>query len=83
MKHAYDALKPGCAVFVYDPMAGGDAPAMHAVLAGLAMLVWSRGGGEYSVQDLHGWLKEAGFRPETVDVPDLHDDILVIGHKDR
>lgn len=83
LKNAYDSLKPGGAVFVYDPMAGGDEPSMHAVLAGLAMLVWSRGGHEYSVHELHGWLEEAGFRPETAEVADLHDDILVIGHKDR
>jgi SAM-dependent methyltransferase len=83
LRNAYDALRPGGAVLVYDPMAGGDAPAMHAVLADLAMLVWSRGGHEYAVEDLHGWLREAGFRPETAEVPDLHDDVLVIGHKDR
>lgn len=83
LRNAYDSLRPGGAVFVYDPMAGGDEPSMHAVLAGLAMLVWSRGGHEYSVQALHGWLAEAGFRPETAEVPDLHDDVLVIGHKDR
>lgn len=83
LKNAYDSLEPGAAVFVYDPMAGGDAPSMHAVLAGLAMLVWSRGGHEYSVQELHGWLEEVGFRPETAAVADLHDDVLVVGHKDR
>lgn len=82
LKNAYDSLKPGGAVFVYDPMAGGGRPSMHGVLAGLAMLVWSRGGHEYSAEDLHDWLREAGFRPETVEVADLHDDVLVIGHKD-
>jgi hypothetical protein len=35
------------------------------------------------VRELHGWLAEAGFRPETAEVPGLHDDVLVIGHKDR
>jgi 8-O-methyltransferase len=83
LKNAYDSLKPGGAVFVYDPMAGGEAPSMHGVLASLTMLVWSRGGQEYTVEELHGWLKEAGFRPETAEVADLHDDVLVIGHKDR
>ncbi|WP_433260139.1 methyltransferase [Actinosynnema sp. CS-041913] len=83
LKNAYDSLRPGGAVFVYDPMAGGEQPSMHGVLAGLAMLVWSRGGHEYSVQELHGWLAQAGFRPETAEVADLHDDVLVVGHKDR
>ena len=83
LKSAYEAVKPGGAVFVYDPMAGGDKPPMHAVLASLAMLVWSRGGHEYTVPELHGWLTEAGFSPETAEVPGLHDDVLVIGRKDR
>jgi 8-O-methyltransferase len=82
LRNAYDSLEPGGKVFVYDPMAGGDAPSMHGVLASLAMLVWSRGGAEYSVSELHGWLREAGFRPETATVPGLNDDTLVIGHKD-
>lgn len=83
LKNAYESVRPGGAVFVYDPMSDGEQPPMHAVLAGLAMLVWSRGGHEYSVHDLHAWLKEAGFRPETVDVADLYDEVLVIGHKDH
>ncbi|EIV96266.1 methyltransferase [Frankia sp. QA3] len=83
LKKVYDAVRPGGAVFVYDPMAGSDKPPLNAVLAGLAMLVWSRGGHEYSVTELHGWLKEAGFRPETAEVADLQDDVLVIGYKDR
>ncbi|MDI3390352.1 methyltransferase [Streptomyces sp. B-S-A8] len=81
LKRAYDALKPGGSVFVYDPMAGGDQPSMHGALAGLTMLVWSRGGHEYAADDLHGWLREAGFEPETVEVDGLHDDVLVIGRK--
>ncbi|WND34686.1 methyltransferase [Streptomyces sp. BB1-1-1] len=81
LKRAYDALEPGGSVFVYDPMAGGEQPAMHGALAGLTMLVWSRGGHEYTADDLHVWLREAGFWPETVEVADLHDDVLVIGRK--
>ncbi|MET7648859.1 methyltransferase [Streptomyces sp. NPDC005426] len=81
LKRAHDALKPGGAVFVYDPMAGGEQPSMHGALAGLTMLVWSRGGHEYAADELHGWLREAGFWPETVEVEGLHDDVLVIGRK--
>jgi SAM-dependent methyltransferase len=83
LRNAYEAVRPGGAVYVYDPMAGGDKPPMNAVLASLAMLVWSAGGHEYSVQECHGWLVEAGFRPETAEAADIHDDVLVIGHKDR
>ncbi|WP_020141385.1 methyltransferase [Streptomyces sp. 351MFTsu5.1] len=81
LKRAYDALEPGGAVLVYDPMAGGQQPSMHGALAGLTMLVWSRGGHEYTADELHGWLREAGFWPETVEVEGLHEDVLVIGRK--
>lgn len=83
LKNAYDSLKPGGAVFVYDPMAGGEQPSMHGVLAGLAMLVWSRGGHEYTVEELNGWMREVGFWPETAKVADLHNDVMVIGRKAR
>jgi 8-O-methyltransferase len=40
--------------------------------------VWSAGGGEYSVDECHTWLREAGFRPETVGSADTPDDVLVV-----
>lgn len=84
LKSAYTAVRPGGAVLVYDPMVGGGSkPPLYAALAALAMLVWSSGGGEYSVGECHEWLAEAGFRPETVGGADTPDDVLVIGHKDR
>lgn len=83
LRKVHAALNPGGAVLVYDPMKGGDLPAMYAALAGLTMSVWSRGGHEYSVPDAHDWLRKVGFRPETAQLPGLHDDVLVIGHKDR
>ncbi|MDW5329488.1 methyltransferase [Plantactinospora sp. KLBMP9567] len=83
LHNAYQAVKPGGAVFVYDPMVGGDNPPLNAVLASLSMLVWSAGGREYSVEECHGWLAKAGFRPETVGLTNTPDDVLVVGHKDR
>lgn len=78
----HTALPAGGAVFVYDPMLTGEAAPLPAALAGLSMLVWSSGGGEYAVEECHGWLREAGFRPETVDLPAGLEDVLVIGHKE-
>jgi hypothetical protein len=82
LRNAYSAVRPGGAVVVYDPMVSNSMPPLYATLAALSMLVWSAGGGEYAVADCHAWLKEAGFRPETVGPEDTTDDVLVIGHKD-
>nr|PPQ62299.1 methyltransferase [Streptomyces sp. QL37] len=83
LRTAYDAVRPGGAVLVYDPMVSNSRPPLYATLASLSMLVWSAGGGEYSVAECHALMKEAGFRPETVGPEDTVDDVLVLGHKDR
>jgi 8-O-methyltransferase len=82
IRNAYKAVRPGGAVFIYDPMVDDDTPPLNAVLASLSMQVWSAGGQEYSVEQCHAWLREAGFRPATANRAELPDDILVIGHKD-
>ncbi|MCX4486292.1 acetylserotonin O-methyltransferase [Streptomyces anulatus] len=81
LRKAHDAIRPGGAVIIYDPMVSNSAPPLYATLAALSMLVWSAGGGEYPVSDCHAWLEEAGFRPETVGPEDTPDDVLVIGRK--
>lgn len=82
LRNAYQAVRPGGAVFVYDPMVNDDTPPLNAVLASLSMQVWSAGGQEYSVEECHAWLKEVGFRPDTAGFADMRDDVLVIAHKD-
>ncbi|MCL7378077.1 acetylserotonin O-methyltransferase [Streptomyces sp. 35G-GA-8] len=81
LRKAYDAVRPGGAVIVYDPMVSNSTPPLYATLAALSMLVWSAGGGEYPVSDCHAWLKEAGFHPETIGPEDTPDDVLIIGRK--
>ncbi|GHG83270.1 methyltransferase [Streptomyces griseocarneus] len=83
LRSAYAAVRPGGAVIVYDPMVGDAVPSLYATLASLSMLVWSNGGREYSVDECHAWLKETGFRPETVALPDGVNEVLVVAHKDR
>ncbi|MFD7061126.1 methyltransferase [Streptomyces sp. NPDC059906] len=83
LRSAYDAVNPGGAVIVYDPMVSDDTPPLYAVMASLSMLVWSAGGHEYAVDDCHRWLTEVGFRPETVGLANSQDDVLIIGHKSR
>lgn len=82
LRNAHNAVRSGGAVFIYDPMISDGIPPVNAVLTSLAMLVWTAGGHEYSVQECHRWLSEAGFRPETAESTDPHDDVLIIGHKD-
>ncbi|MEU7147209.1 methyltransferase [Streptomyces sp. NPDC045456] len=83
LRKAYDAVNPGGAVIIYDPMVSNDRPPLYATLAALSMLVWSAGGGEYAVAECHTWLKEAGFHPETVGPEDTPDDVLIIGRKEH
>lgn len=82
LRSAHRAVRPGGAVIVYDPMVGDAVPSLYATLASLSMLVWSNGGREYSVDECHVWLKETGFRPETVALPDGVNEVLVVAHKD-
>ncbi|MBW4722355.1 methyltransferase domain-containing protein [Saccharothrix sp. SC076] len=83
LRNVHRAVNPGGSVVVYDPMVGDRTPPLYSLLAGLSMRVWSAGGQEYSVEDCHGWLREAGFRPDDGGSRRLGDDSLVIAHKDR
>lgn len=84
LRSAYEAVNPGGAVVVYDPMIteGVAAPPFSAVLASLSMLVWSSGGGEYAAADLLSWLAEAGFRRGTIDTTISGEDVVVVAHKE-
>lgn len=82
LRKAYDAVPSGGAVYVYDPMTtAGERPPLNSVLTSLDMLVWSRGGGDYSVADCHRWLTGAGFEPSTVETPGAAEDVVVKGIK--
>lgn len=82
IRSAYKAVRPGGAIFIYDPMVDDDTPPLNAVLASLSMQVWSAGGQEYSVRECHGWLRAAGFRPVAGADGALPDDALVIARRD-
>jgi SAM-dependent methyltransferase len=82
LRNAYQALRPGGSVFIYDHMVTDGVRSFNRIMSSLSMRVWSAGGHEYSVQDCHGWLRAAGFRPVTSGLPDLGDDVLVVAHKD-
>jgi SAM-dependent methyltransferase len=59
---AYQAVRPGGAVVVYDAMIDDDRRTRRdALLLSLNMLLYSAGGGEYTFRELSGWLRESGF----------------------
>lgn len=62
---AFDAVRPGGALYVYDAMLDDDTPRLNNALVSLDMRVWSAGGAEYTAQQCAGWLAEVGFTSVT------------------
>lgn len=80
VSRTYEALKPGGALLVYDPMLDDERSPLVNLLTSLTMLVVTHGGSEYSVDDCRHWMNHAGF--ESIDVHWLEsNDVLVVGHK--
>jgi SAM-dependent methyltransferase len=80
IRSAYQALRPGGVVLVYDAMIDDDRRAAAGpLLLSLNMLVVSPGGSQYTFADCKGWLTEAGF--EDVMHTSLGMESLVIGAK--
>ncbi|MEU4742606.1 methyltransferase, partial [Actinosynnema sp. NPDC023658] len=80
LRKAYEAVAPGGAVLVHDPMLDEANPRPAAALAGLNMLVWSSGGSEYTPDECRRWMADAGFSPITA-TPLGPAGTLVVGHK--
>jgi SAM-dependent methyltransferase len=59
---AFQALTPGGALIVYDPMIDdGRRRNVQALLSSLNMLIETVGGFEYTAADCKGWMQQAGF----------------------
>lgn len=58
---AHTAVRPGGLVVVYDAMLDEDTPRLGNALVSLDMLVWSRGGAEYTYEECRRTLEDAGF----------------------
>lgn len=78
---AYEALRPGGVVLVYDPMLDDELSPLNNLLTSLTMLVVTHGGSEYAVDDCQGWMRTAGFARTEAKVLETND-ILVAGYKD-
>jgi SAM-dependent methyltransferase len=81
VRKAYDALRPGGAVLVYDAMIDDDRrDNVFGLLMSLNMLIETPGGFEYTARQCESWLRDAGF-VDTSQGPLAGPDTLVIGHK--
>jgi SAM-dependent methyltransferase len=80
LQKASQALEPGGAVIVYDPMIDEDQPRLAPALASLNMLVWTEGGAEYTVAECRSWLAGAGFA-DVVAYPVENASTIVVARK--
>ena len=65
---AYDALRPGGSLVVYDAIIDDDrSKNAFGLLMSLNMLIETTGGFDYTGADCIGWMKEAGFRDAYVE----------------
>jgi SAM-dependent methyltransferase len=81
LEKAYQALPPGGALIVYDPLIDDDrCVEAHGLLSSLNMLIETVGGCEYTGAECTGWLLQAGFRETRIQpLGDVH--TAVIGFK--
>jgi SAM-dependent methyltransferase len=80
VKKAYEAVRPGGALLVYDAMLDDEPTDLARILVSLNMLLVTAGGAEYRASECREWLAGAGF----VDIeerPLTAGDTLVVGRK--
>jgi len=80
VKNAYQAVRPGGALLVYDPMLDEELSGLVNVLTSLTMLVATKGGSEYTSANCREWMRQAGFTSTSASALGSSD-ILVIGYK--
>jgi SAM-dependent methyltransferase len=62
LRKAHEALPPGGALIVYDPLIDDGRTMPHGLLSSLNMLIETKSGAEYSGAECAGWMMQAGFR---------------------
>ncbi len=80
VKKAYEAVRPGGALLVYDAMLDDGPTDLARILVSLNMLLVTAGGAEYRASECREWLAAVGF----VDIeerPLTAGDTLVVGRK--
>ncbi|WP_433172907.1 methyltransferase [Actinoallomurus sp. CA-150999] len=80
IKKAFNAVRPGGALLVYDPMLDSERRRLDNLLLSMYMLTSSPGGCEYTPDACADWMREAGFTSIT-SKPLPAKETVVIGHK--
>jgi SAM-dependent methyltransferase len=61
LRKAYEALAPGGALIVYDPLIDDARRRPHGLLSSLNMLIETASGSEYTAAECGAWMQQAGF----------------------
>lgn len=81
LRKAYDAVREGGAVIVYESLIPEDRRSNAAsMLASLNMLLWTAGGSDFTGAECAIWMREAGFRDIRIE-PLTAEESMVIGKK--
>lgn len=80
VRKAFQAVRPGGALLVYDAMLDDEPTDLARILVSLNMLLVTEGGSEYLTSECEQWMREAGF-VEVCQRPLGTTDTLVIGRK--
>jgi SAM-dependent methyltransferase len=79
LEKAYQAIAPGGALVVYDPLIDKERKSVHALLSSLNMLVETPEGSEYSAGDCKSWMLRARFREiDVIPLGDVHSAVIGI-----
>jgi O-methyltransferase domain/Dimerisation domain len=74
LRKAYDAISPGGAIVVYDPLIDDERRRdPHCLLSSLNMLIETAAGSEYTAAECQAWMTQAGFREIRIEsLGDMH-----------
>jgi SAM-dependent methyltransferase len=79
LQKAHQALAPGGALIVYDPLIDDGRTQPHGLLSSLNMLIETQGGSEYSSAECAEWMRQAGFGNIRIEpLCDLHSAVIGI-----
>nr|AIW62995.1 O-methyltransferase [uncultured bacterium BAC-AB1442/1414/561] len=77
---AYQRLRPGGALIIYDRMIDGSPEDLTRLFYSLTFMLASAGGSEYSVEECTDWLRTAGFE-RIISQAVLNDHTIVVAHR--
>jgi hypothetical protein len=76
---AYQAIAPGGALVVYDPLIDDGRRCVHGLLSSLNMLIETPAGSEYTAAECRDWMSGAGFGEISIHpLGDMHSAVIGI-----